>query len=135
MGRSSTNQIPALNWFFFTDREPQSVKEELLVNLQSQWMTLHLLERQGYKPELQEWAALGLYLVQFSRILERLPHRLAPLAETLKELLDEGWPQWVDAMTADSLAPLLKGATRRSKAHWKEYRKELEKTLCTLLAH
>jgi hypothetical protein len=133
MGRSSPNITPPLGWFFFAEREPQSVKEELLQNLQSQWMTLHLLQSQGFAGHLQEWAALGLYLMQFNRLVERLPNTLAPLAETLTNLLNQGWPQWLESMTAEALAGVLRKQPSKERNGWKSYMKELEKTLCALL--
>lgn len=133
MGKSSTNIRPSLGWFFFSEREPQSVKEELLQNLQAQWMALHILQSKGFKPQLQEWAALGLYLLQFSRIVERLPHRLAPEAAPLTALLDAGWPQWLNSMTAESLAGIAQQRPTQSDVNWSRYTKQLEELLCSLL--
>jgi hypothetical protein len=133
MGKASHGITPSLGWFFFSEREPQSVKEELLQNLQSQWMTLHLLQSQGFSSHLQEWAALGLYLLQFSRLIERLPLRLAPEAEGLSRLLNAGWPNWVDSVTAEGLAGILREKPAKTAASWGVYMKELEQVLCRLL--
>ena len=129
MARSPSHGVPTLQWFFFPDRTPKSAREELLLNLQAQWMTLTLLESAAFASSAQEWAPLGVYLVQFGRIHQKLPQPARANVEPLRSQLSKVHQAWDASEDADALTAKLRQLPAAKRRALKAYQVALEAAL------
>jgi len=127
--------LPDLRWFFFQERdEPRSVEQAIVQNLQAQWMVLCLLQAGKCNKQLQEWRALGLYIVQFQRIYRSLSPLLHRQLLPLLQCLDEGCAEWRELADPAQIADSLKSASHDAEQWCNTYQAVIEQELTEMLS-